>query len=254
MKVTNKTICELITVSLVIISIAACQHQGNLKRQLQSGRFTYLASDQDQSTVREIAALMDSVAPEIARDLDVVYRHAVTVEVYPNQEEFDAHLMNPSMRGTPAISARNRIQLVSPKAPIQVPGIEYRERLWFPVHEFAHLVIDQISEQMPTWLDEGVASYEGSRLFYTQDRRVREILRDRLPTFADLTQSYSKVPAADVFSFSLIEFIVAEYGRPALNRILRAPDRLDQVLKSPLATVEERWHRFIAGRYGSPSK
>lgn len=243
-----------ILVSLIILSTVTCQHKGDLKRQSQSGLFTYFSTDNDRSTVREIEALMDSVAHQIPLDLDVDYRHPVTVEIYPSQEEYDAHLMNPTMRGSPAVSGKYRIQMVSPRAPIRVPGITYNNRLWFAVHEFVHLVIDQISQQTPMWLDEGVASYEGSGSFYARDERVRKILGNQLPSLAKLMQSYSELPAADVYSFSVVEFIVSEYGMPALVRVLRSPENLEQVLNAPLGALEEKWHQFAARRYRPSSQ
>ena len=138
---------------------AAYQQGTRLRLHYQSGLFSYFAYEQDSSAVRQISALMNSASLNVSQNLGMEYKHRVIVEIYPDQQAYDENIMNPEMRGTPALSGSYRIQMVSPNSPIAVQGIPYQQRLQFAVHEFTHLVIDEISDDVPLWLHEGMACY-----------------------------------------------------------------------------------------------
>ena len=233
---------------VLLVGTMSCKPAEKLKHQLQSGPFTYFADERDSSVVRDISVLMDSASDGVSRNLGVVYKHPVTVEVYPTQEEFNANIMNPLMRGTPAVSGAYRIQMVSPASPIALQGIPYRERLWFAVHEFTHLVIDQISEDVPAWLDEGLACYEGSFMFYSYVCH-NSMPESEPPTLTALTGSYERISAADVYSFSLVEFLIRRYGRAKINHLLREPQEIQKVFGVSPNDIREQWKVFISSNH-----
>ena len=66
-----------------------------------------------------------------------------------------------------------------------------------------------------------------------------------------LENAYDTVPAADLFSYSLVEFIVSEFGQSQLNRILRAPALLEEILGIQLNHLEQQWIDFMHNSYSS---
>ena len=100
-----------------------------------------------------------------------------------------------------------------------------------------HLFINEINRSVPIWLNEGIASFEGGTEGYRKVCRnpaIRKLL-EAPPSLADLESSYSRLPAADVTSFALVDFIVTTRGMPALNELLRNPP--------------DYWHKFARTGY-----
>lgn len=136
--------------------------------------------------------------------------------------------------------------LVSPLSPIKVSGITREDRLQMAVHEFAHLLVDEINPNAPIWLDEGVACYEGSFDFYA---RVGRENMEKLPKigFAVLQDEYYNLPGADLYAFYAVSFIVDEYGYGAINKLIRNPEELEGILGLSKAEFSGRWNSFMRG-------
>jgi hypothetical protein len=178
-------------------------------------------SSQNKGVVDDLVKCCEQNLPKIAEVLNVKFNPKTIIEVYPDQKEYDNNIINKALTGSPAISGYGKIQMVSPSAPIKIPNIPYPDRLMFIVHEFVHTSIDQISPSMPTFLNEGLASYFGSNNFY---RAVIEKYQDQLtlqPTIDLLINNYSKIPGVDVYSFLFIDFLVKTEGEQELLRTLK---------------------------------
>jgi RNA polymerase sigma-70 factor, ECF subfamily len=186
----------------------------------------------------------------VCRDLRCDFQRTVSVELFADQESLDRLGMNPRMRGSYAYSGDGRIQMVSPRNPVPNLPVGYETRVLIAVHELAHLVLNEVNPRLPLWLNEGVATFVGPHAPYSFVCRNRFPF-DRVPQLRDLQQSYATVPAADLFAFTVVDFIVAEYGMDALNRLIRAPDALEQIAGGDLAEFERRWRAFMEQRYMS---
>lgn len=243
-----KTIFKICVIGVIVANAVSCQPVDQLKHQHRSGLFTYYSIDRDSSTVREISSLMDSAYTVICSNLDLIYKHPVVVEVFPSQKSYDENIMNPQMRGTPAVSGNYKIQLVSPRSPIAIQGIPYIERLWFAVHEFAHLAIDQIPGDIPEWIDEGIACFEGSYKVYSYIC-LHYYPKGELPTLESLTTSYHKIPAADIYSFSLVEFLINRFGRNMFNYYIRHSQNPEIVFNTSTREIYKGWNDYVATHY-----
>lgn len=102
------------------------------------------------------------------------------------------------------------------------------------------------------WLNEGVASFEGGSDGYRRVCAIPEIARilEALPSIATLESSYHRLRAADVISFTLIDFIVTSGGgMSVLNELLRNPASLERLLGGSTHDIEIRWQEFAKTRY-----
>lgn len=191
---------------------------------------------------------IQSSSEGICESLQTRCQFPVAIELYPDQASFDEHVMNPEMRGYFAISGfRHTIQMVSPANPGQ-HKISYKDGVSIALHEFVHLALDEINPDMPTWLDEGVAIYIGPHDTYTtvcQTAFPFEIV----PFFRELEDGYNNVQAPDLFAFTVVDYIAAEYGTEKLNLLLRKPEDMDEVLGVSTETFEINWRRFIESQY-----
>ena len=60
---------------------------------------------------------------------------------------------------------------------------------------------------------------------------------------------YGEVPAADLFSFALVEFIAADYGTERLLALLHQPDSLESELGASRAAIEQSWRAYMQDNY-----
>ena len=104
--------------------------------------FSVYAAPGHEQAARDVGGVLADQIDRLRRDLRYPYDHPVTVEIYHNQADYDAHLMDRSVVGSPACSGRRTIQMVSPRSPIRVAGLSYETRLSMAVHEMAHLFLD----------------------------------------------------------------------------------------------------------------
>ena len=244
---------------LLLSNLLACQTRsaephlrfraGALRHSASIFDLYFVADDRPaaQDVARELAAHLD----RLRKDFRCEYAHRVAVEIYSDQAAYDANLMDPSVKGSPACSGRRTIQMVSPRSPIRDSGISYAGRLSMAVHELAHLFVNEINRDAPVWLSEGVASFEGDADGYRRICKmpaVAELLKTP-PSIAELEASYHKVRAPDVFSFTLVDYVASNLGMAALNDLLRNPADFERALGGSRREIEARWHEFVKRRY-----
>jgi hypothetical protein len=141
--------------------------------------------------------------------------------------------------------------MVSPRNAVPGLNISYADRVLIAVHEYAHLVNNEIDPDMPTWLNEGAAIYAGPHAVY--DTVCRQgIPLGPVPRLGDLEQSYDAIPAADLFAYTLVDFIAARHGHTVLNRLLRSPDAFETILGASRNTVEADWHAYVRQHCANP--
>ncbi len=210
----------------------------------QTGIFTVYGVEGDQQAVQDIAEALQEQALQINRAMDYDYRDPITVEIFPDQESLDQYGMNPDMQGYYAYSGNHRIQMVSPRELSAQLEVDYSQRVLISVHEYVHLVNNTINPDLPTWLNEGVAVYMGPHALYTY---VCQNLFpfEQIPAFRELEQSYDSVPAADLFSYVVVDFIAHEYGLEKLKLLMRNPDRLEDILETTRSEFEQHWIEYM---------
>jgi hypothetical protein len=224
-----------------LVGLRGGRDEGAVSRSV--GVFTVTGSDIDRQAVGDVAAALGRHSPSVCADLRYEYRSRVLVTVYPSPTALDQHGMNPAMRGYRAYSGGGRIEMVTPREPLRIGGtaVPYEERVLIAVHEFVHLVNDEVNPGMPAWLDEGLACFVGPHAIYAYVCQ-HQFPFSQVPTFPRLEESYRSVPGADLFAYSLLDFVCARAGRPSLARLARSPERLLEILRvRDRAELELRW-------------
>lgn len=217
----------------------------------EAGQFVLFAAPGDEGSLRDIAAALQQHAPDVCRMLQYDHRRTMVVEVFPDQASMDRAQPESSTRGHFAHSDERGIQMVSPRNELPNLPVSYETRVLIAVHEFAHLVNNTINPDMPLWLNEGAAVFAAPHAPYTYACH-HHLPFDRIPVLRDLRQAYRSVPAADLFAFTVVEFIATEFGVEALNRLLRAPTTLEGILGVSDAEFEARWRQFLGKHYVGP--
>lgn len=232
----------------VLFLCTACGNPQTLKKVKETSRFVYCCSTQDIKVVDDIDKVLETNCSQICRNLQYEYKGKITVEVYPDQKSYDESLSDKSVTGSPACSGNRKIKLVSPASPIKIFGIPYEERLLMAVHEYVHLMIDEINSETPIWLDEGLACYEGSRVGYAE---ISRLVFPKIPEidFSKLENAYYDIPAPDIYSYSAVSYIIEHFGYEKLNELIRDPSDLERILSMSRDEFSREWNTFIRGNY-----
>lgn len=234
----------------MILLCTACTsmetHEGEnkLEKVKETDKFVYFCTDRDLRIADEIDKVLEERYPEICRDLEHDYAYKIIIEIFLDQESFDNNPSRLGGVGFPASSGDKKIQMVSPQSPIKVLGIPYEERLLMAVHEFTHLMVNEINNDAPMWLQEGVASYEGSKEGY------EKIILDHIGkvpqfSFIELESSYYDLEYADVYSYFAVKFIVENYSYEKLSNILRQPGNLEEILQVEKDEFDKALNSYI---------
>lgn len=204
----------------------------------------------DEDAIQDVAKSLTQLSPQICEDLNSDCDITVIVELFPDQPTFNRLGMNPEMQGFYAYSGDGRIQMVTPKQAVPGLSLDYSQRVAIAAHEFVHLLNDEINPNMPVWMDEGVAIYIGPHPAYEYVTQ-RLFPFDQIPPFQTIEESYNSIPAGDLFAYAIVDFIVADYGLEALNRIIREPASFESILGVSRSNFEMRWRKYMGRNYHS---
>lgn len=205
----------------------------------------------DRSAAEDVASAINKHRDSICDQLQVDCRFSVSVEIFPDQASFDQNVMNPQMRGYYAISGERKIQMVSPNIPPTQPQIPYNERVLISVHEYTHLALNETNLDLPDWLAEGAAVYLGPHRLYDEACRRRFPL-DRVPRLQTLMEAYPSIPAADLFAYTLVRYIVDTHGIETLNQLIRSPSDISAVLNLSMEDLEWNWKQYLTEICATP--
>lgn len=127
-------------------------------------------------------------------------------------------------------------------------------------HELSHLVIHQLVDtplgDLPQWLDEGLAMYTEGELEPSYQRSLDQALQeDEIITVRSLSSSFPSDPnmahLSYAQSFSLVEFILEEYGRERMAQLLRVfadgayyDDALQEVIGLDSQGLDSAWREW----------
>jgi hypothetical protein len=175
--------------------------------------------------------------------------------VYGDTAEMqDAILYEPSWTGGAAFPANN-ITIIG----IHPANLEWGKRT--VVHELTHLIVGQMTfscgENVPTWLNEGIAVYaEGGLDGWSEARFRQAVAENSLLSVRDLTNGFSAHPdLADLSysqSYSLVAYLVERHGPErllALFERLRAGASVEAGLQQAyglgLDALEDGWRGWV---------
>jgi hypothetical protein len=122
------------------------------------------------------------------------------------------------------------------------------------VPEFAHAVSLRVNPRIgnnPRWLWEAVALYEAGD--FVDPGTVPSLAAGDFPTLAELNAGFdSGNPLLYRVGYTLAEFVVRDWGRHALVRLIQTNGNLPAVLGMSADRFEEGWRRFVAAKYLEP--
>ena len=192
-------------------------------RSLTEGKVTIYWYEGDESFARELMSVAQQVLVRLAEDTGAVLEQPVNIYIYASAQDLLGAMIFPQeWTGGVAYTRFSAIAIgISPDS------LDWGRRAM--THELTHLVIHQVVfnpyNDLPTWLDEGIAMYaEGALepvLVALLDKAAAE---DSLISVRSLSSPFSAYAEESVLayaqSYSLVEFLITNYGQSKMLELL----------------------------------
>ena len=209
----------------------------------------------------KVAELLEQAKSELCQKYDLNLDHPVTVELFPNQQDFAVRTFGlPGGDGFLGVCFGDVITANSPK---RERLTNWQALLW---HEFCHVVTLNLTQnKMPRWISEGISVYEETQRNPTWGQKMtpeyrRMILDGELTPIGQLSGAFLNPPSAMHLQFAyyesslVIEFLVDEYGIESLKAVLADLAKGEQINTAisrhaaPLKKLEKEFEAFARKR------
>ncbi len=213
----------------------------------ETEHFVVQCIDVDKDVSAIIASQLEHDFERITTHLNHQTVEKINVKIYPNLQSFHAavdHQLGSEWFVGQAESGE--IRMVTPLNP--GPKHTFDTILSTAVHEFTHLIIDEITDQeLPAWLDEGIAGYESGQ---RQSQFIATQIDSSLPTIAELNfNSGTDSNIIYAFSYTVVEFIVQKFGYDDVVKLVANEGNFEEVLSMSEEEFEQAWQEFIIAEY-----
>lgn len=235
---------------------------------LQSGNITilYYGDESDAALARRLADAGQTTLARLQTEIGVALEKPVRVYVYHTDQDMQAAL-SPRSEGydervlTLGVAVADDALLLLGSHP------DVRQTL---SHELSHIVVGLATENpyapLPRWLDEGLAMYAEGQMPPGNTRALRQAVeRDALISIRSLSAYTGDAGQVDLYygeTFSLVEFMLNEYGRDKMGQLLQVfkegtlpDDALQQVYGLSIDRLEEEWRKSLGlSPRGNPAR
>jgi len=199
---------------------------------------------------RDIAAAvgneLESNYTRITNDLKIEPDNKVKVKIYPDLKTFHTAIGSPEAPDWAIGLAKNGVvHMVSPDNP--GPCHSYHSVIKAAAHEFTHIIIRRYNTgELPIWLNEGTASYEGRNIENIDSVIQSDIEDDKIPSFTELEnrKEFAEKKGYE-FSTTLVEFIISEYGYDKLIDLIKSPGDMEAILNLSKDELYLKWKDYL---------
>lgn len=211
---------------------------------------------EDAAVAEKLLARSEETITRLQEEIGVSVEQRVRVYAYNNRPDMSAALSRRSegyddrvMTLGVAVDERTLILLGT-----------HRDAHLIVAHELSHVLVGMATDNpftgLPRWLDEGLAMYAEGELPPGNRRALEEAIRaDELLSVRSMTSYSGQASQVDLFYgevYSLIEFMLREYGRDKMHELLaafaegaRQEEALQQVYGFGLAELDDRWRASL---------
>lgn len=230
---------------------------------INTSHFVFYFHPQDDRLMKPLIDQAEVLRREIVEDIGVDFEERTKVFLAHSlrkYQEIQPGGKIPSWSAGVAYPRLNLIIIKSPRAAKR--GHIDLEKVF--KHEFTHIALGRAfrgREQVPRWLDEGLAMYESrewnlSRAF----SMTRAVLTDSLIPLSEITYSFpreaDRARLAYSESFYLISFLINRCGREHFHRFIKEysggkglKEVLMEVYGIRLEELEEKWRSYLKLRF-----
>ena len=192
-------------------------------RSLTEGEVTIYWYKGDESFVQELMATAQEALVRLAENTGASLEKPVKVHIYANAQDLQGSMIYPQEWTGGVAFTRHGIIAIG----IAPSNLNWGKRAM--THELTHLVIHQMTfnpyNDLPTWLDEGLAMYnEGALSSQFATRLNKAIAEDSLISVRSIASPFSAYSEEAILayaqSYSLVELLINNYGSDKMLELL----------------------------------
>ncbi len=229
-------------------------------KSLTEGKVTILWYEGTQSFAQELMSTAQEALARLSEDTGAYLKKPVEIYVYADTSDLQGAMIFPrEWTGGAAFTRYGTIAIgISPN------NLSWGKRA--TVHELTHLVTQQMTSNpyndLPTWLDEGLAMYNEGLLEPGYVNILRgAITENQLITVRTLSSEFSTDPTKAYLSYaesySLVEFLTGTYGRDKMLELLTSFSQgngyydgaLEKIYGFDMDGLNTLWHNYVRGQY-----
>ena len=190
---------------------------------LTEGKVTMYWYQGDQSFAQELMATAQQALARLAEDTGAELEKSAKLYIYANSQDLQGAMIYPQEWTGGVAFTRYGIMAIG----IAPANLDWGKRAI--AHELTHLVIHQMTlnpyNDLPTWLDEGLAMHtEGPLEPIFTDYLDRAIAENSLISVQSLSSPFSAYAEESVLSYaqsySLVDFLITNYGQEKMLELL----------------------------------
>jgi hypothetical protein len=226
---------------------------------LTEGQITIYCYQDDEDLVNELMDAAQEALARLSEDTGAVLEKPAQLYIYASSADLQGAMIHPQeWTGGVAYTRHGIIAIgISPSI------VDWGKRAIS--HELAHLVIHQVTlnpyNDLPTWLDEGLARYaEGEMASEDISALERAIDNDSLISVPSLCSPFSAYANLATLgyaqSYSLVEYLISSYGQPRMLELLNIFSQgsdydtaLEAVYGFDMDTLDSLWREYASEQY-----
>ena len=241
---------DLIILSVMCILFVGCgEKTDTIKLRKESEHFKYSSTKRDKEALDDLEENLESNYDRIAKDLNVILDEKIDVSIYPNIDEFHKAIgMEDAEDWLVGVARNGEILMVSPLNPGSVHT--YDSLMSVIVHEYTHILVNNINVNTDIYLNEGIAVVEANQVDDNTKYYLRESARlDKLPSIDEMKNKYSGLEQPYFLSGGFVDFIISDYGYDGIIDLIKNPDDLEKITGSTKEELEKNWNEYILSTY-----
>lgn len=218
-------------------------------QQKETEHFVFWCTNQDVEVLEALAEALEDCHDRVTSDLGKTLSEKTEVHIAPGLKAYHDMIGRPDDPDWSVGQAYNSvIYMVSPLNP--GPAHDYDDMMLVAVHEYVHIVVEQFGRRQPTYLNEGIASYEAR-----QSRNFEYYVRNdtkngTLPVLTDFTDSEGflrKKDAGKAYTYAhlYIKFIVDTSGFDTVISLLEGKSQTE-AFGMGMEELNEKWMDYAA--------
>ena len=228
---------------------------------LIEGKVTIYWYEGKESFAQELMAAAQQALTKLTEDTGAYLERPAKLYIYANSQDLRGAMIYPQEWTGGVAFTRYGIIAIG----IAPDDINWGKRAI--AHELAHLVIHQMTlnpyNDLPTWLDEGLAMYaEGPLVPVFRAYLDKAIAENSLISVRSLSSPFSAYAEESLLSYaqsySLAEFLITSYGQDRMLELLLIfeqgsdyDEALDKVYGFNMDGLDTLWRDYVSGRYQS---
>ena len=238
-----------------IQSVNAAATRESLILNKETDHFMIYCQSQDIDCLEDVQNGLETAYKKITGEFNCSLDSKVEVLIYPDIDSFHAAVGNTDTSSAAAYTAAaaigNTIYLTSPLNPGPVMAYDHLVT-GSCAHELTHVIINHLTNtdtwplNVPRWINEGMACYEGGSPGpenYMKSQMISIVLSDEIPTMEVMSSYGPDFTSGGGYNFTLEagKFLVEKYGFEKVKEFVLAPDDYKGAFGK---TEKELWNEF----------